>query len=96
MGAGEGGVDHLGFPGFDGGDDPDMFDIHRRAARHLGFGHGIHVCLGAALARLEARVAFEELLRRSPEYELRGEPERYVSNWARAWRLLPLQFEGVR
>jgi cytochrome P450 len=76
--------------------DPEVFDIHRRAARHLGFGHGIHVCLGAALARLESRVAFEELLARSPEYELSGEPERYVSNWARAWRILPLQFERVR
>jgi cytochrome P450 len=76
--------------------DPEVFDIHRRAARHLGFGHGIHVCLGAALARLESRVAVEELLARSPEYELSGEPERYVSNWARAWRILPLQFERVR
>jgi hypothetical protein len=76
--------------------DPDAFDIHRHALRHLGFGHGIHVCLGAALARLESRVAFEELLTRSPGYELSGEPERYVSNWARAWRLLPLQFESVR
>jgi hypothetical protein len=76
--------------------DPDVFDIHREPSRHLGFGHGIHVCLGAALARLETRVAFEELLARLPEYELVGEPERYVSNWARAWRFLPLQFEGVR
>jgi len=76
--------------------DPEVFDIHRRAPRHLGFGHGIHVCLGAALARLESRVAFEELLARSPEYEVSGEPERYISNWARAWRLLPLQFERVR
>jgi cytochrome P450 len=76
--------------------DPEVFDIHRRAPRHLGFGHGIHVCLGAALARLEARVAFEELLTRAPEYELRGESARYVSNWARAWRFLPLQLQGVR
>jgi cytochrome P450 family 130 len=76
--------------------DPEVFDIHRHSSRHLGFGHGIHVCLGAALARLEARVAFEELLSRLPEYELSGEPERYVSNWARAWRFLPLQFENVR
>ena len=76
--------------------DPEVFDIHRRAPRHLGFGHGIHVCLGAALARLESRVAFEELLTRAPEYELQGESARYVSNWARAWRFLPLQFEGVR
>ncbi|HEY2563317.1 MAG TPA: cytochrome P450 [Acidimicrobiales bacterium] len=77
-------------------DDPDVFDIHREPTRHLGFGHGIHVCLGAALARLETRVAFEELLARMPEYRLSGEPERYVSNWARAWRFLPLEFESVR
>jgi cytochrome P450 family 130 len=76
--------------------EPEAFDIHRHAPRHLGFGHGIHVCLGAALARLEARVAFEELLTRLPEYELCGEPERYVSNWARAWRFLPLQFERIQ
>jgi cytochrome P450 family 130 len=76
--------------------DPEVFDIHRGAPRHLGFGHGVHVCLGAALARLEARVAFEELLARAPGYELDGEPERYVSNWARAWRLLPVQLERVR
>ena len=77
-------------------EDPEVFDIHRSPSRHLGFGHGIHVCLGAALARLETRVAFEELLARAPDYELNGEPERYVSNWARAWRFLPLQFERVR
>lgn len=76
-------------------DGPDVFDIHRQPARHLGFGHGIHVCLGAALARLETRVAFEELLARMPEYRLSGEPERYVSNWARAWRFLPLELESV-
>jgi cytochrome P450 len=76
--------------------DPEVFDIGRQAPRHLGFGHGIHVCLGAALARLEARVAFEELLSRMPEYELSAEPERYVSNWARAWRFLPLRFDGPR
>jgi len=76
-------------------DDPDVFDIHRRPSRHLGFGHGIHVCLGAALARLETRVAFEELLARMPDYRVSGEPERYISNWARAWRFLPLEFEFV-
>ena len=70
--------------------DADRFDIHRDTKRHLGFGHGIHFCIGASLARLEARVAFEELLHRMPRYELAAEPVRFVSNWARAWRALPV------
>ena len=64
--------------------DPERFDVHRRIARHLAFGHGAHLCLGAALARLEGRVAFEELLRRIPDYEVTGTPTWYPSNWARA------------
>jgi hypothetical protein len=72
--------------------DAERFDIHRAAPRHLGFGHGIHFCLGAPLARLESRVAFEELLARLPEYRLAAAPQRYVSNWARSWRLLPLEY----
>lgn len=50
--------------------DPDAFDIRRNQGRHLGFGQGRHFCLGASLARLEARVAFEALLSRAPDYEL--------------------------
>lgn len=48
--------------------DPDRFDIDRRAQLPVGFGHGIHACLGAALARLESRIAFEEIAARWPEY----------------------------
>jgi cytochrome P450 len=50
--------------------EPELFDLHRDVDRHLSFGFGAHLCLGAALARLETRVAFEELLARFPDYTL--------------------------
>jgi cytochrome P450 len=51
-------------------DDPDRFDIDREQGLAVGLGHGIHSCLGAALARLESKVAFEELAARWPRYEV--------------------------
>jgi cytochrome P450 len=50
-------------------DDPDTLDLARHPNRHLAFAHGIHFCLGAPLARLEAHLAFETLLRRYPRIE---------------------------
>ena len=50
--------------------DGDSFDIHRKAPHHLTFGYGIHFCLGAALARLEGRVALDEVLQRFPDWEV--------------------------
>ena len=72
--------------------EPERFDIRRNAARHLAFGQGPHFCLGAALARLEARVAFEEFLRHIPEYEIDGEPQRLVSIVFQGFEKLPLRF----
>lgn len=51
-------------------DDPDRFDVGRDPNPHLSFSRGIHFCLGASLARLEARIAIEELLRVAPDYAL--------------------------
>ncbi|MET0578543.1 MAG: cytochrome P450 [Ilumatobacteraceae bacterium] len=50
--------------------EPDRFDVRRPPRLHLGFGHGIHYCLGAPLARVEGRIAFEALLRRFPDLGL--------------------------
>jgi cytochrome P450 len=48
--------------------DPDRLDVRREIDLHLGFGYGRHICLGASLARMESRIALEELLARWPEY----------------------------
>jgi cytochrome P450 len=51
-------------------ENPEYFDIHRKMERSLIFGFGVHLCLGAHLARMESKIAFEELLKRYPEYEI--------------------------
>jgi cytochrome P450 len=57
---------------------PERFDVHREMERHLAFGHGVHFCLGASLARLEARVALEEIHARIPSYEVDASGIDYV------------------
>ena len=71
--------------------DCESFDIHRDVGRHLGFGYGIHTCLGAALARLEGRVALEEVLGRFPEWELDLDHARLSpTSTVRGWETLPV------
>jgi cytochrome P450 len=75
--------------------DPERFDIRRSPNPHLSFGFGEHFCLGAALARLEARVFFEELLRAFPRIELAGEPRHQRSNLNNALKSLPVRLLGA-
>lgn len=75
--------------------DPDVFDITREKSRHIAFGKGIHSCLGAPLARLEAEVAINTLLRRLPNLRMTTDPE--TLQWRpgmliRGLKELPLAF----
>jgi cytochrome P450 len=73
------------------GPDAEAFDIHRKAERHITFGYGAHFCLGANLARLEARVALEELLRRIPDWEVDDEAAELVHGGpTRGYEYLPV------
>jgi len=73
-------------------EEPNRFDIARTPNDHLAFGIGPHYCLGANLARLEIRVMFEELLRRLPDIELAGEPERLRSYFINGIKRMPVRF----
>src|SRR5258707_3450437 len=74
---------------------PEELDIARTLTRHLAFGHGIHMCLGAPLARLESDIAFTTLLRRMPDLRLSVPPESITWNFAlnsRSLTALPVAF----
>ncbi|PLW74173.1 cytochrome P450 [Streptomyces sp. SCUT-3] len=80
-------------------DGPDTLDLARRDNPHLGFGHGIHYCIGAPLARLEAQTALATLLRRLPDLRLAADPDDL--RWRgglimRGLRTLPVEFTPER
>lgn len=72
--------------------DPDRLDITRQPERHVSFGEGIHFCIGAPLARLEARIVFEELFPRIPAYAVSGPIRRITTPTDRALVSLPVEF----
>ena len=70
--------------------DGDSFDIHRETGHHLTFGYGVHFCLGAALARLEGRIALDEVLKRFPRWEVDLDAARLSpTSTVRGWETLP-------
>ena len=72
--------------------DGDRFDIHRDIRQSLTFGYGIHFCLGAALARLEGRIALDEVLKRFPEWEVDHDNARLApTSTVRGWEALPVR-----
>ena len=78
------------------GPTADDFDIRRRPDRHLAFGYGAHFCLGAALARMEGKVALEQILRRIPDFEVDHEAKvRFHSSNVTGWTSLPITFSPV-
>ena len=73
------------------------FDIFRNPERHVGFGYGVHFCLGAALARLEGRVALEEIHRRMGDYTVDHDNKvRFHSGNVSGWNSLPIRFTPGR
>lgn len=77
--------DHRRFP-----PNGDVFDIHREQFSHMTFGAGTHFCMGNALARLELRVALEEILKRFPEWEVDWDNARPSETAAvRGWAAMP-------
>jgi cytochrome P450 len=73
--------------------DPESFDVRRNPKDHVAFGAGIHLCLGAALARLESKVAWETLLERTRNLRPAGPGERSANPLLRGMRRLPIAFD---
>jgi 4-methoxybenzoate monooxygenase (O-demethylating) len=72
-------------------ENPERFDVMRKAPDHAAFGAGIHKCVGQMLARLESEMMLSALLKRFATIALAGEPERKLNNTLRQLRRLPLR-----
>jgi len=73
-------------------DDPFRFDVGRDPNKHLAFGFGVHYCLGAALARIETRALFAELLPRLESVELAGRPQWLATTFVGGLKRLPIRY----
>ncbi|MER7104501.1 cytochrome P450 [Streptomyces humidus] len=76
--------------------DPDSFDLTRDPSGHVGFGMGIHQCVGQHVARLEAEALLTALARRIERIELTGEPRRHLNNTLRSWASIPVRVRTAR
>ena len=82
---GSGNRDERHFP------DGESFDVTRTIDHHLSFGYGIHFCLGAALARLEGRIALDEVLKRFPTWDVDWDNAKQArTSTVRGWESLPV------
>ncbi|OAF09377.1 cytochrome P450 [Bradyrhizobium neotropicale] len=72
-------------------DNPDHFDLNRDPSGHVGFGMGIHHCVGQHVARQEAEVVLHELARRVARIEPAGEPKPHLNNTLKGWKTLPVR-----
>jgi len=75
--------------------EPNRFDIRRDASGHVGFGMGIHRCVGQTVARVEAEIVLTALARRVERIEIAGQPQRKPNNTLRAWSSLPVTVHAV-
>ena len=74
-------------------DNPDAFDVRRKTHKHVGFGHGKHMCMGLHLARLELKHLVREMRTRVNSWHLDGAPETAMNNTIRAFEQLPVRVE---
>jgi len=76
-------------------DHPERFDIRRQTLGHVGFGNGIHGCVGQTVARLEGEIVLTALARRVDSMELSGEPRLLLNNTLRGWASLPVTVQSA-